>query len=84
MLTNKDDQWQDTSSKPIIRIEWLTDWSDCDTCGMNYAEGARVFLDEKEILALVPYSACYDGDHWDDRQVYELILEKLGYDIVKE
>lgn len=78
------DQSQDTSSRPTIQIEWLSDYSDCDTCGMNYSDGARVTLDGKELLNLVPHASCYGGDHWDERTVYELILQELGYDVIKE
>lgn len=67
-----------------IKIEWLSDSSECECCGVSYADGARVFFDDVEVLPLIPSAHCYDGDHWDDREVYEKIFEKLGHTITTE
>ena len=82
--TNKGNPSPDTSSKPTIKIEWTSDYSECDTCGFNYSDGANVWLDDKLVLELVPVAGCYDGDHWDQRQVYRLILDALGYTVTEE
>ncbi|CAB4138734.1 hypothetical protein UFOVP344_6 [uncultured Caudovirales phage] len=68
----------------IIRIEWLTDENECDTCGWNYAEGAKVFFDDELVLDLIPSAACYGGEHWSTEEVYNLILNKLNHEIHEE
>lgn len=65
-----------------INIQWLSDSSDCDTCGMSYAEGAVVT--GAVTLDLTPSSHCFGGDNWDQSDVYKLILEKLGYIILED
>lgn len=69
-----------------INIEWLSDDSDCDTCGSNWAEGAKVTnADTGElILHLQPAASCFGGDHWGDAEVYKLLLEKLGYNLIDD
>lgn len=62
-----------------IRIEWLTDDHDCETCGSSYAQGARVTLNGEAILELIPSAHCYDGDNWSESQVYEMVFRHLGY-----
>lgn len=64
-----------------IRIETLTDDHDCETCGWSYAEGARVYFDEKPVLDLEPHAHCYDGDNYSDTEIYKRILEVLGHEV---
>lgn len=64
-----------------IKIEWLHDDHDCETCGASYAEGARVTIDGAVALDLQPVAHCFDGKNWQDDDVYKLILEKLGYTV---
>lgn len=66
---------------PKIKIKWLSDSHDCETCGYSYAEGAFVTLDGNVLLDLEPVAHCFDCSHWDCDKVYKLILEKLGYHV---
>jgi hypothetical protein len=65
-------------------IEWLSDYSDCETCGGNYADGARVTIDGVEALELIPHAHCYGGDHWSELDVYKLIFARLGHTLEDE
>jgi hypothetical protein len=68
---------------PKIEIEWLSDESECDQAGCSggYATGARVMLDGKPLLELVPRASCFGSDaDWDTDQVYVRILQALGYE----
>lgn len=65
----------------VVKIEWLSDDNDCDTCGSNYADGARVTLNGEPLLELTPVASCFGGAHWDSADVYRLTLEKLGYQV---
>lgn len=64
-----------------IQIEWLSDYSDCETCGGNYADGARVTIDGVTIekLYLEPVAHCYGGTHYDREDVFKRIIEHLGH-----
>jgi len=64
-----------------IKIQWLWDSTDCDTCGSSYADGAKVWLDDEIILELLPVASCYGGDNYDTSDVYLRVLKHLGYTI---
>lgn len=65
-----------------ITIQWLTDEYDCEeTCGGSYAEGARVYLNNELLIQLIPKAHCYDPVSWTEKEVYEHIVEKLGYEV---
>ena len=63
-----------------IKIEWLSEYSDCDQAGCSggYSEGAKVWFDDKLVLNLQPVAGCFGGDSWDNEEVFRLILDKLG------
>lgn len=64
-----------------IKIEWLTDYHDCETCGGNYADGAAVRIDGETALELDPVAHCYGGTHYSERNVFMRILEHLGHTV---
>lgn len=64
-----------------IRIEWLSDTWDCETCGMSFAEGARVYVDGKLSLDLPPSAHCFGGNNYEQSEVFERILKSLGHEI---
>ena len=64
-----------------IKIEWLTDSYDCETCGPSWAEGARVTYNGNEILTLEPLAHCYASKSYDREDVYKQILNCLGYTV---
>lgn len=67
-----------------IKIEWLHDKHDCDTCGPDWAEGARITMPDERVVTLTPIAHCYDGQSFDQQYVYETILSELGYMVVYE
>ena len=75
---------QDKNSQPTVTIEWLHDEHECDTCGTSFADGAIVTLNDETILEMIPHAHCFGGCHWNSEEVYKLILEKLGYEILED
>jgi hypothetical protein len=70
-----------------IRIEWLTDSSDCDQAGCSggYAEGARIFDGPCSIwFELLPSAGCFGGDTWSQEEVFAEILNRLGHSVTFE
>ena len=68
-----------------VKIEWLSDYSDCEQCGGNYADGARVWIDGEVVFELIPRASCFGSEHdWSERTVYELIFERLGHTLEEE
>lgn len=65
-----------------IKIEWLEDDCDCETCGWSSASGARVSLGGKIILEKLPRASCFGCDSWYPEDIYRLILEHLGYRVI--
>lgn len=64
-----------------IDIEWLEDSNNCDTCGLNWASGARVKLNGVVILDLQPHASCFGGDDWTVQDVFRELLAELGYSV---
>jgi len=64
-----------------IKIKWLSDTYDCDTCGTSWAEGAEITMPDGTISILPAIAHCYDGESYDSTYVYEAILYKLGYKV---
>ncbi len=64
-----------------IKIEWLTDENNCETCGWNFAEGAIVTIDGDVAIELHPAAACWDGDSYSETEVYKRILAHLGHEL---
>lgn len=65
----------------VIRIEWLSDENECDTCGLNWADGAHVYFDDELAIDLKPVASCFDSEHYDSDDVYKRILNKLGHSV---
>ena len=63
-----------------IKIEWLYDSHDCETCGTDYALGAHVQIGDAS-LHFEPVAHCYDGSDWTMAEVYEEILKHLGHEL---
>lgn len=70
-----------------ISIKWLTDDTDCETCGISYAEGASVTITHEngasENLEFEPIAHCFDGMNFDKHDVYSAVLRHLGWEIVE-
>jgi hypothetical protein len=64
-----------------IKIEWLSDEHECDTCGWTYATGAAVEFDGVPCIDLEPSAYCYDGESYDAEDVFRRIIERLGHTI---
>jgi len=66
-----------------IKITWLTDEHDCETCGSNYANGAIVNIGDHVTIVMQPSAHCYNGVNYNPEEVYNRILSELGY-VVEE
>jgi hypothetical protein len=68
-----------------IRIEWMTDSSDCDQAGCSggYAEGAKVYFDDKLTLDMSPKADCFGGVDYDKEDIFSRILAELGHKLVE-
>lgn len=64
-----------------IKIQWLSDEVDCETCGGNWASGANVYFDDKLVIEMKPVAGCYDGEHYDCEDVLHRILAELGHQV---
>lgn len=41
-----------------LKVIWLHDSRDCETCGCSYAQGFRAFLDGELIDEFEPWASC--------------------------
>lgn len=64
-----------------IRIEWLTDSTDCDQggCSGGWEEGALVYFDGELRLPLEPVASCTGGVGFSETDVLRRILAELGH-----
>lgn len=65
-----------------IRIERITDTSDCDDCGISFADGALIYLDGELHTELQPAAACFGGVSYDDDAIYLHVLRALDLSVV--
>jgi hypothetical protein len=65
-----------------IEIEWLVDEHDCETCGSNWAQGAKVGFEDGTAIEMIPNAYCCGTEHYDNDEVYKAIIKKLGHEIV--
>lgn len=65
-----------------IRIETDTDRYECDDCGMCFAEGGKVFVDDVLILEKPASAHCYGGSSHSESDLLVMALTKLGHEII--
>ena len=63
-----------------IKIEYFYDNSDCDTCGVSYAEGFVITMGEK-VIELEPIAHCFDGQSYQVEDCLKTILKELGHTV---
>lgn len=68
-----------------IRIEWLDDSTDCDQAGCcgGYAEGAKVYFDDKLAIDMSPKADCFGGVNYRSEDVLSRIFAELGHNLVE-
>ena len=64
-----------------IKIEWLMDRYNCETCGTSWAKGANVWIDGDLVLELQPHASCSHPSDYSDEDVYKAIFQQLGYEV---
>ena len=66
-----------------LKIEWLHDNHDCETCGLTFAVGVKAYLNEVLIVDKPAVAHCYSGSGSDAELagVLAIALEKLGVQI---
>ena len=63
-----------------VKIECLSDYNDCETCGGGYAEGGRIWIDGDLVWEVIPVADCFSSDTYGVREVLIIALEKLGFE----
>lgn len=63
------------------KIVWLEDQHECETCGYSYAQGYRIYRDEKLVIDKTPISHCYDPLNYDHSNAAFDILSLEGIQI---
>lgn len=71
-------------TRPLVRIEWVTDEHDCSDCGWSYAEGAVIHIEGREPIEMLPSAHCFDSLNYSGFEVYARVLEELGYRLETE
>ena len=56
-----------------IKITWLENTHECETCGCSWARGARVEVSGEELAQKFELT--------DEEDVYKAILKELGYEV---
>lgn len=66
-----------------IEITWISDSTDCETCGSSWAEGAIVKIDGIVVLDFTPVAACYDGSSYMPEFIYQKLFSYLGHESIE-
>lgn len=61
-----------------VRIEQLSDWSSCETCGGSSEDGGRIWIDGNLVWEEIPRAGCFDNKYYDLSDLMKIALEKLG------
>jgi hypothetical protein len=61
-----------------IEIITTSDTYECDTCGMDWAEGGYVLIDGEKVLEVVPSAYCLGGTSASESELLVLALSKIG------
>lgn len=64
-----------------IRFESIYDSHDCETCGSSFAEGGKIYFDNKLKFKFKPSAHCYDSEHMDERELVKKAFELLGHEV---
>lgn len=64
-----------------IKIQWLQDDHECETCGWSVAEGANVYFDGELVIEMDPCAYCFDGINYEREAVLAAIIKRLGHTI---
>lgn len=64
-----------------IHIERLEDEHHCETCGWSIASGAKISIDNREVLTLTPHAHCLGGQDYSTEDVFKAILQHLGHTV---
>ena len=67
------------SRTEVVRIERTSDMHDCETCGVSYADGAKLYIDDFLYVTLIPVAHCYAGKHWTEEDIMREVIQLLGY-----
>ena len=71
-------------AKKLINIKRISDSYECETCGMNWADGAIVTIEhgnKTDSFELTPVASCYDGMDYSEEYILIEILNRLGFDV---
>lgn len=63
-----------------VKIECLSDYSDCETCGSSYAQGGRLWINDDLVWEVVPNAHCLGSDAYGLEEILIIALEKLGFE----
>lgn len=64
-----------------IKIDWITDEYECETCGWSLACGAIVTFEDGSVIDMKPNARCVDCVDYSPDEVYTAILKKFGHEI---
>ena len=63
------------------KVYHLVDTYDCETCGLDWAEGYIIEKDGKVVVDKTPVAHCYDGRDYSSDNPYKDIAELEGMEI---
>lgn len=64
-----------------IKIEYLSDSHDCETCGGSWAGGYNVSVDGFPFGDFEPVASCFGGSRYSLEDVYRALLRHFGHEL---
>jgi len=64
-----------------ISIEWTQDVYDCETCGMSWADGGKIYIDGKMVDEVEPVAYCSGGISASEDELLVLALAHMGISV---
>ena len=65
----------------ILKIEWPTDTSDCECCGLNFNTGLQMYIDGQLIYNKEAIAMCYGNYDSDYEEALIVLCKYFNIDI---
>jgi len=66
----------------VIKISTTQDTYDCDLCGMDWADGGKIYIDGELIDEVEPVAHCFGGTSANKYELIILALAHMGVDVI--
>jgi len=64
-----------------IKIELMSDFNDCETCGGGSEYGGRLTIDDVVVFEYIPFAGCFGNEYYQESDFLKIALKHLGHEV---